>query len=125
MTAANLVLELEIGRRVVPRTRCDLVVDIRDGTRTLRALLSDFSTTGFRLTHVRGELAGSSLWLCPDGMEPMAAKIRWSTGGAVGCEFLYPLADRAEAELKNLVAASRPSRAVLPGAQPMAFEAAL
>jgi hypothetical protein len=117
--------ERDIGRRVASRTRCDLVVDIRDGARTMRALLSDFSATGFKLGHVRGELAGSSLWLCPDGMEPLAAKVRWNRGGAMGCQFLYPLSDAAEAALKVLVAASR---APLPGAtapQPLAMEAAL
>ncbi len=107
MIAANLALEREIGRRVAPRTRCDLVVDIRDGTHTMRALLSDFSRTGFRLSHVRGELAGSSLWLCAEGMEPLAAKIRWRSGGAVGCQFLYPLNDQAGTELRNLASASR------------------
>ena len=123
MAEANLALEREIGRRVAPRTRCDLVVGIRDGTRTLRALLSDFSATGFRLSHVRGELAGSSLWLCPDGMEPLAAKIRWSAGGAMGCEFLYPLSDRAETELKSLVAASRAPAPPRP--QPIPLETAI
>ena len=117
-------LERDIGRRVAPRTRCDHVIDVRDGTRTMRALLSDFSTTGFRLGHVRGDLAGSSLWLCPEGMEPLAAKIRWSSGGALGCQFLYPLSDKSEAELKRLVGASRAACAVPPGARELAMEAA-
>ena len=122
MPAPNL--ERDIGRRVAPRTRCDLVVDVRDGTRTVRALLSDFSTTGFRLGHVRGNLAGSSLWLCPEGMEPLAAKVRWSGGGSLGCQFLYPLSDKSAAELKGLVDASRSARAVPPGTRELAMEAA-
>ena len=122
MPARNL--EGEIGRRVAPRTRCDLVVDIRDGTRTVRALMSDFSTTGFRLGHVRGDLAGSSLWLCPDGMQPLAAKIRWRSGGTLGCQFLYPLSDIVEAELKGLVEVSRSPQPVASAPQPLAMEAA-
>ncbi len=88
MPAPNL--ERDIGRREAPRTRCDLVVDIRDGTRTTRALLSDFSATGFRLANVRGDLAGSSLWLCPDGMEPLAAKIRWEQRRRAGVPIPLP-----------------------------------
>lgn len=123
MPAPNL--ERDIGRRVAPRTRCNLVVDVRDGTRTTRALLSDFSTSGFRLGHVRGELAGSSLWLCPDGMEPLAAKVRWSSGGSMGCQFLFPLSDGAEAKLKSLVAASRAPHPVAAASRPPTVEAAL
>src|SRR6476469_6323188 len=108
MTATNLSLEREIGRRVAPRTRCDHVLDVRDGSRTLRALLSDFSSTGFRLAHVRGEIGGASLWLCPEGMEPIPAKVRWNRAGAMGCQFLYPLSDQAEAKLRSLVSANQP-----------------
>ena len=122
MPACNF--ERDIGRRVAPRTRCDLVVDIRDGARTMRALLSDFSTTGFRLGHVRGDLAGSSLWLCPEGMEPLPAKVRWSNGGALGCQFLYPLSDTSEAEIKRLVGASRAVHAMPADPRPLAMEAA-
>jgi hypothetical protein len=112
MPTAKLREEWEIGRRVSPRTRCSVVVDISDGAAGwVRALLSDFSNTGFRLDRVRGPVAGSSLWLRPDGMQPIAAKIRWINEGAIGCQFLFPLSEQAEADLRQCVAGDGPGDA--------------
>lgn len=108
MGTASHAVEREIGRRIAPRTRCELIVEISDGASGWqRALLTDFSTTGFRLAHVRGSVGGASLWLRPEGLQPVAAKIRWRGGAAVGCQFLYPIGDAVEAAFKDLARQAR------------------
>lgn len=94
-----------IGRRVRPRTACNVVVEIKDGASDWqRAFLADMSATGFRLTQLTSEPTGTSVWLRLPRLEPLAARIRWRRAGAVGCEFLSPLDMDLEARLKRLVA---------------------
>jgi hypothetical protein len=92
-----------IGRRVALRTRCDLMVEMKDGTSGwTRALLTDFSATGCRLTRIGNPPHGGSIWLRPPGMAPIAAKVRWAADGAIGCEFLFALDAPAQAQLGQL-----------------------
>ena len=103
MSATSSALECTIGRRASARTACDLVVEIRDGSACwTRALLKDFSATGFRLLRVSETVTGNSLWLRAEGLEPIAAKIRWRADGAAGCQFLYRLDELTETLLKDI-----------------------
>lgn len=94
-----------IGRRIAPRTRCSIVVEIKDGaSEWRRAQLEDISASGFRLTRLQQPPSGNSLWLRPEGLDPIAAKVRWSAQGAVGCEFLYAIDDATQEAIKQLAA---------------------
>ncbi|MGX7895042.1 PilZ domain-containing protein [Tsuneonella sp. HG222] len=93
---------------MAPRTMCSLMVEFKGGAQPWRrAMLADLSTTGFRLTGIRQLEDFGSLWMRPCGMDPLAAKIRWASDHAVGCEFLYPLDVVTEAALRELVARER------------------
>ena len=103
MLATERSLERLIGRRASQRSSCDLVVEFKDGGSVWkRALLKDISATGFRLARIGPPPAGKSLWLRPAGMDPLPAKIRWTTDGEVGCEFLYPLGEKTEGAIRQL-----------------------
>ena len=93
-----------VGRRGAERTRCQLAVEIKDGgSDWRRALLKDISTSGFRIAHAGSAPRGNSLWLRPEGGEPIPATIRWRGDGAMGCQFLYPLDEAMQAHLKKLL----------------------
>ncbi|GGE00385.1 hypothetical protein GCM10011515_20240 [Tsuneonella deserti] len=97
-----------IGRRLAPRTQCELVVDVKGGGDNWgHALLCDISASGFRIAHLSFAAVGNSLWLRIPGMEPFPAKIRWKGSSSVGCEFLYPLSREKEAEV--IAAIARPA----------------
>ena len=88
------------------------MIEFKDGgSQWHRALLADLSTTGFRLTGMRPGFDRPNIWLRPSGGEPMPAKVRWSREGSIGCEFLYPLDQHAEAALRERLAQSEPKRA--------------
>jgi len=80
------------------------MIEFKDGgSQWHRALLADLSTTGFRLTGMRPGFDRASIWLRPLEGEPMPAKVRWSREGSIGCEFLYPLDQQAEAALRDRI----------------------
>ena len=100
--------EPQIGRRGASRTDCNLVVQIKDGSSDWRmAQLRDISATGFRVTRVNGLPSGNSVWLRLGAMAPVAAKVRWTGDGALGCAFLFPLDERAMAEVLDTLSAAR------------------
>lgn len=104
MSSLDSGLEPLIGRRRLPRTKCDWVVEIKDGaTHWHRAQLSDLSAAGFRLARVGFVPSGNSLWLRTGETELLPAKVRWKAGQAVGCEFLYPLDKETHARIQQLV----------------------
>jgi hypothetical protein len=99
--------EPTIGRRIASRTRCELVVEIKEGGADWgQALLCDVSTTGFKLSHLGFAPTAGSLWLRLPGLEPFPAKICWKNSASVGCEFLYPLSGELEARVRKVVLAS-------------------
>lgn len=99
--------EPAIGRRIASRTRCELVVDIKEGGADWgQALLCDVSATGFRLSHLASVPTASSLWLRLPDLEPLPAKIRWKNRASVGCEFLYPLSGELETRVRKTVLAA-------------------
>ena len=103
-TTTARTTERLIGRRVEPRTRCEVVVGIKDGGAAWgQAMLCDISATGFRLTGLSFAPAGHSLWLRLDGMDPFPAKIRWKSDASAGCEFLYPLGGETLSEIRDFV----------------------
>src|SRR5688500_13634704 len=100
-----IVSEPQIGRRVAPRTQCNMVVEIKDGAGDWKpALLMDISSTGFRLTRIGRAPSGNSIWLRPSGMDPIPARVRWMADGAIGCSFLYPLDTTTEGRIRHLLA---------------------
>ncbi|MGN6500460.1 MAG: PilZ domain-containing protein [Tsuneonella sp.] len=104
MAAAVSVGEQMIGRRASQRTACSLVVEIRDvGSDWNRAQLKDISDSGCRLTRTGSFAKGGSLWLRLPGIEPIAARVRWTSADALGCQFLYPLDRNARAVLDSLL----------------------
>lgn len=116
---ASSAVDPSIGRRVAVRTRCDLVVEIKDSLgEWRRAQLRDFSATGCRMSRFGALPSGNSLWLRPQGMEPIPAKVRWRTDGSLGCEFLYPLDESTESALKQLIADDRARHAARCAVEP-------
>lgn len=102
--ASALFTDENIGRRTIARTECDLMVEFKDSAGDWSpALLANMSAKGFRLVGVSKLPAGRSLWMRPTSLEPLAARIRWSAEGAIGCEFLSPLSERTEKELRGLL----------------------
>ncbi len=51
----------------------------------------DLSITGFRVATHLGLDNGTDVWLRLPGLEPCHAKVAWSKGHFVGCEFERPL----------------------------------
>jgi hypothetical protein len=86
-----------IGRRVAPRAQCSVAVEVREAGGWCRASLRDISRSGFRvLLRSAGEGRGS-LWLRLPGLPPLPAKVCWREGNMAGCQFLYPLDEKLEA----------------------------
>lgn len=96
-------IEQVIGRRASRRVACSSVVEIRHaGGEWIRAQLKDLSETGCRLTRAGNPATGGSLWLRLGGLDPIAARVRWTAADAFGCEFLLPLPEAARDELRRL-----------------------
>jgi hypothetical protein len=57
------------------------------------ALPANLSPGGFRLEQVREEVDPKSLSLHIPGAEPLTARVVWSRGTVLGCQFDTPLAD--------------------------------
>ena len=105
MTALRKLQDERIGRRTVSRSDCDLMVEFKVSAGSWRASgMANFSSKGFRLEGIRYAPGSRSLWLRPMGMEPLAAAIRWSEPGVIGCEFLYTQNQQTENALRKLVA---------------------
>lgn len=113
MPSAPSVPDRGIGRRIAPRTACNVMIEFKDGaSQWHRALLADLSATGFRLTGMRPGFDRPNIWLRPAGGEPMPAKVRWCREGSIGCEFLYPLDQHSEAALRDRLVLSDRTRAI-------------
>lgn len=114
MASKESFTDRNIGRRTASRTSCDLMVEFKDsaGNWSL-GRLANMSGKGFKLEGVRTRPANSSLWLRPKGMKPLAARVCWSASGSIGCEFLYPLDQSTEDELRGLAARDQPALPLL------------
>lgn len=87
------------------RSDCNLMVEFKASAGSWEpARMANFSSRGFRLEGIRHAPGSRSLWLRPMGMEPLAAAIRWSEPGVIGCEFLCTLNQQTEDALRKLVA---------------------
>ena len=83
-----------VGRRADPRAAIGMVVAVASGAgRLIPALLANLSRGGFRLDRVAGDLKGGAISLHVPGAEPLDARIRWSKGSTLGCQFIEPLPD--------------------------------
>lgn len=66
--------------------------DVRQGTRPWqRIVLEDLSATGFRISGLAHPDQTKQLSIKIPGMQLLSAKIRWTSGIVVGCEFTSPL----------------------------------
>jgi hypothetical protein len=66
--------------------------DVRQGTRPWQpVLLDDLSASGFRISGLAHPDQSKSLSIRIPGMQIMTARLCWSVGPMVGCEFINPL----------------------------------
>jgi PilZ domain len=66
--------------------------DVRQGTRPWQSvLLEDLSPTGFRISGLVHADQAKALSIKIPGMQLLTARLCWSVGPLVGCEFANPL----------------------------------
>ena len=53
--------------------------------------IMDLSTNGFRVATHLDLASGTDVWLRLPGLEPCHARVAWSQGHYVGCQFVRPL----------------------------------
>lgn len=84
--------ELESERRYATRINIRLQADLKRGEmRTLSVLLINLSVSGCRFESDIALLPDCALTLHINGVEPIAATVKWSRDGLVGCHFDAPL----------------------------------
>ncbi len=75
-------------------SRAPIVIrcEVRQGTRPWQlVLLEDLSASGFRISGLVHADPANSLSIRIPGMQLLTARLRWSLGTMVGCEFSAPL----------------------------------
>lgn len=79
------------GRRV-DRVSIELGAGLRQrGASGVSVQITDLSTAGFRVATHLDLCAGTDVWLRLPGLEPSHARVVWSEGHFLGCEFVRPL----------------------------------
>jgi hypothetical protein len=69
-----------------------ILCEVRQGTRPWKtARLEDLSLGGFRIAWLPDARAGIPLRIRIPGIQLLSARICWTKGPAVGCEFAEPL----------------------------------
>lgn len=78
--------------RKAERQHCEIGAGLRQrGASGVSVQIIDMSTNGFRAsTHLELE-AGADVWLKLPGLEALHARVKWTDGYLVGCEFVRPL----------------------------------
>lgn len=74
------------------RQHCEIGAGLRQrGASGVTVQIIDLSTQGFRAsTHL--ELAsGTDVWLKLPGLEALHARVAWTRGSSIGCQFVRPL----------------------------------
>jgi hypothetical protein len=80
------------GARQAERKDCRIGAGLRQrGATGVTVQIMDLSTHGFRAsTHLELE-KGTDVWLKLPGLEGLHARVKWTDGYLVGCEFVRPL----------------------------------
>jgi hypothetical protein len=71
------------------------------GAKTVRIVVLDISTGGFKAEVPEPVEEGSEVWLKLSGFEAKRSRVVWTNGKDIGCEFEWPLHQR---ELDQIVA---------------------
>lgn len=61
------------------------------GAHAVTVQVLDLSTTGFRAATHLELIEGSDVWLKMPGLESLHARVVWTRGHLLGCEFIRPL----------------------------------
>lgn len=80
------------GSRGQVRAALSLRCEVRQGTRPWKpVVLDDLSVTGFRISGLSSPDFAKTLSIRIPGMQLLTARLCWSAGPTVGCEFSTPL----------------------------------
>lgn len=78
--------------RTTSRAGVTLLCEVRQGSRPWsQARLEDLSPGGFRIARLPAIRPELPLRIRIPGIQLLSAHVRWTRGGAVGCEFTEPL----------------------------------
>lgn len=102
--------QLRMGRRAHRRVTLGVAVEVRDPAGDwVPAVLANLGPAGFKLQIRADHLPNGCFWLRVPDMAPLAARVRWRSGSAVGCQFLLPLDKEAQEQFLSLEARNKPS----------------
>ncbi len=77
--------------RRAERKRLSATVQFRRGARRANVRVLDINELGVRVAGVYLMHEGESFWLTLPGLEPIEARVAWTTDFEMGCEFVRPL----------------------------------
>ena len=82
----------EASPRKAERAHVDLDAGLRQrGASGVSVQVHDLSTHGFRASTHLHLYVGADVWLKISGLEALHARVAWTNGCLVGCEFVQPL----------------------------------
>ena len=82
---------VQTGGRRDERTALDATVQFRAGARKALVKVLDLTLHGAKLSAVHLVHAGDCFFLKLGTLEPLEARVVWSTTFEIGCEFVTPL----------------------------------
>jgi len=94
----------QTGARGTDRKPVTLRAQLREiAGKPLAVDVLNLSREGFQIAHHRAFHIGTQIWMKLPGLESLPAKVKWSDGTKMGCQFATPL---HEAVLEKIVAGS-------------------